>query len=62
MPLLEFTESCFTYTNVNCENCNVLTIPDDQQVVLRGKKYLCLCLLCYLAIKGSDYANCKITS
>ncbi len=58
MPELTFSDACFTYIQQPCYICNSVTIPDDQEVVLIGKKYVCLCLLCKLAIEKRRVIIC----
>lgn len=53
-----FDIDCFTYQTVRCYICGGVTVPDDQCVQLRGKKYVCICLPCALAVRVKyDYSN-----
>lgn len=56
MAELSFSPDCFTYGVVACANCGTLTLPDDQQIILRGKQYIPICLPCYFVI-GEKYAQ-----
>ena len=54
MPELTYSEDCRTYRPVYCYICNNLTLPDDQETILTAKKYVCVCILCALALRKSD--------
>lgn len=53
MSELSFTNSCLTYAKVNCEICNTATVPDDQEIIITGKRYMryiCVCMACKVAL------------
>ena len=54
MPELLIAPDCFTYRTVACYICGTLTQPDDQEVVLSGRRYICVCLLCMLALTRGE--------
>jgi len=41
---------CFTYQPAPCYICGSVTLPDDQEVILRGKRYVCVCLTCHTVL------------
>ena len=51
MPELTYSEDCRTFKSVSCYICGNLTIPDDQEVMLIRKKFVCVCIACAIAIK-----------
>lgn len=55
MSDLVFVPDCFTYKIVRCYVCNVSIVPDDQEVILSGKRYVCVCLRCAIAINKKRY-------
>jgi hypothetical protein len=54
MPIDQLGPSCFTYIPVRCYICNDNVVPDDREVVLRSKRYVCICLKCYDAISSAN--------
>jgi hypothetical protein len=57
MPIYQTGPSCFSYTVVRCYICNDNVVPDDREVVLRSKRYVCICLKCYEATEVNAAAN-----
>lgn len=49
MPESFVAPDCFTYRVTRCYICDAVTCPDDQEVILSGKRYICVCLWCALA-------------
>lgn len=55
MPRLSLGLDCYTYKTVRCYVCNVSVVPDDQEVILSGKRYICVCLSCAIAVNKKKF-------
>lgn len=58
MSELVFLPDCFTYAPVPCYVCNTVIPPDDQEVVLSGRRYVCVCVACATALARGKELVC----